>query len=196
MTGICPPLGKRELKYLQIKESPRAVQEALSVWKEAHELIAVQKGSMVLPLQDFFDRFHPYAAQSRAISSLMKGVQQVCLMVVTIGGDLESRSRKHFAEKTVFRGYVLDRMGSYLAETEMRKLDSEITRGFRHLKRSTTKRYSPGYRDFSIEAQKVFVGLFDRAIPCLELLPGFLLKPEKTITALKGVRPTETQGGC
>lgn len=165
------------------------------MWKEAHKLLAVQEWSMILPLYDFYNRFHPYAAQSLAISALMVGVQEVCLMVVTLGPGLECRSRKLLAERETFRGQMLDRMGNYLVEREMRKLDSEITKGYRRTGRATTRRYSPGYRDFSIEAQEVFVDLSRQTISCLELLPGFLLRPEKTITALKGARPRQTQGG-
>lgn len=171
------------------------LKEAHSVWREAHELIVVEKKSIVLPIRDFFRGFHPHAARSQAICALMEGAQQVCLMMATLGAELESRSRRYLEEKAVFRGYLLDRMGSYLAEKEMRELDGEITEAYRREGKTTTKRYSPGYRDFSMEAQKVFFDLFGPMIPGLSLLPGFLLKPEKTITAVKGVLPGEAQGG-
>lgn len=194
MTGLCPPLRKNDLKYLQIEDNPRVLKEALSVWREAHELIAVEKKHMVLTIQDFFRGFHPHAAQSQAICALMEGAQQVCLLMATLGADLESHSRRYLEEKETFRGYLLDRMGSYLVEKEMRKLDAEITEACRRVGKTTTKRYSPGYRDFSMEAQKVFFDLFGSMIPGLSMLPGFLLKPEKTITAVKGVLPGEAQG--
>ena len=119
---------------------------------------------------------------------LVDRTQQVVLMVVTLGANLECHVRRHLEERSAFRGYVLDRIGSYLVEREMKLLDEEIGEDCRKSGRSTTKRYSPGYRDFSIEAQKVFVDLSAGALPGLYLLPGFLLKPEKTITAFKGVR--------
>jgi hypothetical protein len=52
---------------------------------------------------------------------------------------------------------------------------------------TATRRYSPGYGDFALEANRVFVELASGAMAGLEMGDGGLLRPEKTITAIKGL---------
>jgi hypothetical protein len=51
------------------------------------------------------------------------------------------------------------------------------------------RRFSPGYKDFSLGAQKGFVRCLQNQWPQFHLTAGGLLLPEKSITALKGVWP-------
>jgi hypothetical protein len=109
------------------------------------------------------------------------------MFVVTIGCDLESRSRNHLRAYEIFRGYLLSRMGSYLVEHQVRRLDRQIVESSHKEGRSTTRRYSPGYGDFPLEAQRIFVELARDTIPILKVDDSGLIVPEKTVTAIKGV---------
>ena len=108
-------------------------------------------------------------------------------MAVSLGGRIEETSRDLFARHEAFAGFMLDRMGSYLAEWCMSSLDQQVTQSLEARDLRATRRYSPGYKDFSLKAQKVFVELAGHATPELKLGPGNLLLPEKSITAVKGV---------
>ena len=170
------------------------MKETENLWKEAHILLNAYEWRMLLPADVFLDRFHPYARESKAVSRLLSGACQIWLMAVTLGGALEQRSREYFAQNRSFHGFILDRMGSFLVEEKMRELDGKITRECADNGDSATRRYSPGYQDFSLEAQRVFIELIGTDIPDLALTTGFLLKPEKTITALKGVLRADPAG--
>jgi len=79
-------------------------------------------------------------------------------------------------------------LGSWLAEESMRKLDRKVERQGALLGFKTTRRYSPGYKDFALQAQEVFYRIIRNKRPEIELYlsQAHVLAPEKTVTALKG----------
>jgi len=178
---------ERVLKYLQIGECHRALEEISEIWNEAHMLLDVQKWSKPLPKDEFILRFHPYASNSKAIARLLKDAHMVWLFAVTLGETLERCSKRYLAQNEVFRGYVLDRIGSFLVEEEIRSMDLDIIQECRMNCYTTTHRYSPGYGDFSIRAQRIFFNLAKDYIHGLRISSGSILFPEKTVTAIKGV---------
>jgi hypothetical protein len=187
MTQGSPPLTTKVLRFLRVEKGSRAMEAAVALWNESHQLIEVCRWSVLVPVDEFFARFHPYASESMAVARLLAGARQVWLMAVTIGDALERRSREYFAQNQAFCGFILDRMGSFLVEDEIRKLDEKIIRECERKGGSVTRRYSPGYQDFSLESQKVFIEMIGSNMPGLKLTSGCLMKPEKTIPALKGV---------
>ena len=111
----------------------------------------------------------------------------MALLVVSLGPQVEGRARELLARREAFAGFMLDRMGSYLAEWCMADLDRQVAERLSAQSCATTRRYSPGYQDFALEAQRAFVDLVGEVIPGLALEPGNLLRPEKSISAIKGV---------
>ncbi|MDY0226186.1 MAG: hypothetical protein RBR38_05085 [Desulfomicrobium apsheronum] len=179
-------VSKSLLRYVQISSSgpERAVLDELV--EEAGQLLDIRTWKQRLAKGDFFALFHPWAEESRSIASLLAESDHVWLMAATLGPGLESRSRWYLDHDEYCRGYVLDRLGSFLVEQEMKKLDHGIRRSAEVAGHGTTHRYSPGYGDFSLEAQRVFHGLLNDSITGLFLDVGGLFRPEKTVTALKG----------
>lgn len=177
------------LKYLQIENNGLARQEAQALWEEAQTLLAPAAWQCRLSADQFWTRFAPHARASQALGRLLAGCTQVVLLVATLGQPLERRAQSYLERREAFRGYILDRMGSFLVENRMRQLDRQVNAQARAQGLVPTRRYSPGYQDFSLEAQGVFVELAAQEMPGLGLSPGGLLQPEKTITALKGLSP-------
>lgn len=180
-------MDKKLLRYLKMEEPSLAAEEARSLWREAQALQEVAAWQACLGVQDFFQRFDPHAANSRAVGRLLARCGQVCLLVVTLGDRLEQRARDYLHRQEAFRGYILDRLGSYLVEQQMRLLDRQVSQEAKAQGLIDTRRYSPGYGDFALEANSVFVELAAGFLPGLELAQGGLLRPEKTITAIKGL---------
>lgn len=187
MTAKEPPFQEKLSKYLGLGSHERAHREARLVWKEAASLLKVAEWRAMLSTEAFFALFHPYAESSKAVRKLLHSSGEVWLFAATIGSGIERRSREYIGQKEAFRGYMLDRMGSFLVEEQIRRIDKRIVRKCAEKGLKTTIRYSPGYRDFALEAQEIFVKLASEAIPELRLTPGCLLFPEKTVTAIKGV---------
>jgi hypothetical protein len=173
------------ITYLGIGKNPNALASAAPLWEEARFLARPCAWHEILSREMFYKIFSPYAAESTAIDRLLGGAFHVHLMAASIGEELEARSRHYLREDRPFSGFILDRMGSYLVEREIRKLDRAITGRARTAGRRTSRRYSPGYGDFSIMAQNIFIPVIGRAIPGLRVSGDGLVKPEKTVTALK-----------
>ena len=182
-------MDKRLLRYLQIASPSLAEKEAGQLWEEAQGLLDVATWQARLEMPDFFQRFHPHAANSTALDRLLAPCRQVCLLMVSLGPRLERRARDYLHQQETFRGYILDRMGSYLVEQRMRGLDRQVSQAAQTRGCGTTRRYSPGYGDFALAANRAFVDLASATFPGLEMSDGGLLRPEKTITALKGLAP-------
>lgn len=180
-------LNDRARKYLQVE--PERVGLVAPLWQEAHDLVRPAAWWQVLDLAEFQEAFAPHAAASRALSRHLEGAGQVALMAVSLGAELEAAAKRCLNEGEVFRGYILDRAGSYLAEHQMAALDNHLEDLLGGQGRRLTGRYSPGYQDFPLAAQRAFLRLAGPAMPGLCLGPGDLLQPEKSVTALKGVVP-------
>jgi len=182
-----PPFAKKVLINLQVGDNPAAVEIAGELWREAWNLVEPATWTSCTKREVFFSLFHPYARQSSAIQRLLSDAVGVCLLVATIGAALERRTRDYFACKESYRGYVLDKLGSYLVEQEIRVLDNEVEIESQVDGKRCTRRYSPGYGDFSLESQALFVNMARNAIPGLKIVPGGFILPEKTVTAIKGI---------
>ena len=184
------PLNNRILKYLQIGKNSLELEKVWGLWCEAQKLLDIHTAKMQLSKEAFMNSFQPYAEESEVIQKLLKDAKIIWLMGVSIGEALELRSKVYFSQNEVFNGYILDRIGSFFVEEEMKKVDKAIRIESEKKGCLTTMRYSPGYKDFSIKAQQIFFKLIRPHIHGLELTSAYLIKPEKTITAIKGIIPT------
>jgi hypothetical protein len=186
VTRKTAPFPERLAKYLQLGSHETARREARLLWEEALGLINPSAWKTLLTVDAFYAVFHPYAQSSESIQKLLEDVCHVWLFAATIGDELTRRSREYLAQREAFRGYILDRMGSFLVEEQIRRIDNSIMEQCAEKGLKTTRRYSPGYRDFPLEAQSVFHELIKDEFPDLKLSRGGLLLPEKTVTAIKG----------
>jgi hypothetical protein len=184
-----PPLDQEVLTYIHIRiaDNPVALDIAEELWREAWSLIDPAEWTSCIKREDFFSIFHPYAQQSSAVRTLLSDAVGVCLLLATLGPSLERRAKDYLADKESYRGFILDRFGSYLVEEKIRSLDDRVEIQSRANGSRCTRRYSPGYGDFSPEAQMVFVEKARDEIPFLKIVSGGMIFPEKTVTAIKGI---------
>lgn len=187
MVRDCIKVTDRMLKYIRVPENDPSKERVSLLLEEAVSLLDAKKWRRRVSIDEFYDLFRPYARKSESIAKLLKHSVNVWLMTTTLGEDVEYRSREYFGKNEVFNGYVVDRLGSFLVEEEIRCMDLDITQQCRNEGCTTTRRYSPGYGDFSIKAQQIFFDLVKDSIPGLKISHGCLLSPEKTVTAIKGV---------
>jgi hypothetical protein len=186
ITSWQPRLDAKVITWLQVGNHPRAKELLPTIWNEALELCHPETWVHPFKREAFFQHLSPYAEQSKTVCRLLADAAEVFLLVATIGEELECRARSLLTQRESFHGYILDRLGSFLIEDIITYLDNSIEQQCRQRGMSTTRRYSPGYRDFSIEAQYLFVELAGDNISCLHVDSNHILKPEKSITALKG----------
>ena len=187
MVRDCFRVTDRILKYIRISQNGSKKERVSLLLEELVSLLDTKKWFRRVSIDEFYDLFHTYARESQSITKLLKHSVKVYLITVTLGQDIEHRSREYFRNNEVFNGYVVDRLGSFLVEEEVKKIDMEITRQCKDDGHATTHRYSPGYGDFSIKAQQIFFHLAKDFVPTLKISHGCLLSSEKTVTAIKGM---------
>lgn len=179
------------LRYLRIQPDTHSCAEALPLWQEALALSQPRIWRKRLDMGEFLDAFAPHAAESADLARTLAGCREVVLMAATIGSALETRGCDYFSQGRPFAGFMLDRMGSYLVEAEMRGLHAAVRSGNAASGLVTTRRYSPGYKDFSLEAQVHFMRLIAGELPGLSLSSAFMLTPGKSVTAVCGIKATD-----
>jgi len=177
----------RLMKYLGMGQDALSGKLISELWHKAISLSRIQTFQQEMSTADFYSIFKPFAQNSRAVNRLLAECHSVVLLITTIGPDLEKASKIHLDQHQLFPAYVLDRMGSFIVESAMLNLNKQINRFYKKSNKSCTIRYSPGYQDFDLECQKIFIRLAQTKLPLLKIEPKCRLKPEKTITAIKGV---------
>lgn len=120
----------------------------------------------------------------------LEGCHSVYLLAGTIGLAHEQLLRKTMLTQPE-AGVVLDSCGSAAAEAVAELADQEIQRLAASEGKYTTPRFSPGYGDLPLSCQQPLLSAL-RAMQTLGMTvsSGGLLSPNKSVTAIIGVRDT------
>jgi len=172
---------ERVLRALRIRPDDPTAQRAARLWDEALTLATPATFAQHLALNDFLDRFSPHARASARLMRRLEGCDRVWVMAATLGPHLENRAASLFAQSQAFDAYALERMGTFLADKTMRQLKTELA-----ALSPCGPSYSPGYLDFSLEAQAPLVDMARRELPSLSLTSGYALTPAMSVTAVMG----------
>lgn len=183
------PAGLRRICRLGAGPGVSSVLEAevARAWAEALGVVRMRLWRRRLELGAFLDHFAPHARASARLMARLATCREVWLLAVTTGPDISVLARERFRVGSPLSGYLLDRMGSYLADRGMRHLARDTALLCRREGLAAGRRYSPGYGDFSLEAQGPLVALAQAELPELGLTAGCMLIPEKSVTAVLGV---------
>ena len=184
-----PPVwDERTWRYLKVDRCGEVHEKAKELWDEAKELINLRCWDSILSRSEFDDLFREHVSSSRALVRWLGESDKVVLLAVTLGEVIDAQIKSAQKYHETFRMYMLDRIGSLMIERFMTHLDRKISTILAGQGYVTTGRYSPGYKDFHIEAQSIFIQLAQNKVG-LKLGPAFQLIPEKSITAVMGASP-------
>ena len=126
---------------------------------------------------------------SRDLAKMLSEAQQVWLAAVSIGAALEERCAQLFEDGQAAAAAVYDAVGSESADAAMDFLQEYVgTQLIRSARNLSKFRFSPGYGDWSLEAQKDFFFWLNPERIGLQLNEKLLLIPEKSVTALAGIK--------
>lgn len=181
-----PEMPAKLPRYLKLGDHPEVWARAVKIWAEFHQLAALKTWRQLMEREAFEEHFAPHAANSRALQRALAESPSVWLLAVTLGPAPEERYAEYLAQRRPLEAYLLDRTASFMAEHAMQALDDQVSALSAERGQATGTRFSPGYGDLSVEAQPAFLELVDPELG-LYLTGGKLLKPEKSITAIKGV---------
>ncbi len=126
---------------------------------------------------------------SRDITHLLDGCDVANGFAVTIGPFLEAKRNACVQAGDITRALILDASGSvaaeYLAALSHQQIAAEAALGGYEV----TKRFSPGYGDWSLSAQPAFLAWLGANAIGIRLTPSFQMLPEKSVSAIVGLRP-------
>jgi hypothetical protein len=103
---------------------------------------------------------------------------EVWAFVATVGPVLEEKVRQHFSASCFLEGVLLDAAGSAAAEATAGLVEQECGGG------RMSERFSPGYCGWVMDAQTALFELLEPTAFGVELLPGFLMHPLKSVSGI------------
>lgn len=124
---------------------------------------------------------------TRKIPSYIKGSGGLVIFLVTIGDGIEKEAGALTAGKDPLKGYLLDRIGSFAAESLASNLEKRLREDYSFYKKSVSSRFSPGYCDWPIEEQFKIAGLLDFSKIGVSLTDGCMMVPKKSVSAIVAV---------
>lgn len=130
--------------------------------------------------------------KSASLSKRLCGADRVFVFGATLGPGADRLIRKG-ALKGAATAAALDACGSALIETFCDQVCAEMEKA---AKVRLSDRFSPGYGDLPIEAQKEFFGLVDMKKAGIYLTDGMMMTPTKSVTAIAGAGGERVPGGC
>jgi hypothetical protein len=121
------------------------------------------------------------------IAKRLRHAEALILYVTTAGTPLDEWSHAMFAAGDHLRGYLIDSVGSEIAELTADWLELQIRNRFRERGWNASNRYSPGYCDWSVsEQQKLFSFLPDKFCG-ISLTESSLMIPKKSTSGIIGL---------
>lgn len=134
---------------------------------------------------------HLQFAASGSLAAHLEGCRDVYLVCGTIGTGFDALQRKASAT-SASDSLILQAIGAAMIENLMDSAENEIRKELAEGE-SMTPRYSPGYGDFPLDAQRALLDLLDtpRRIG-VSLTGSLLMTPSKSVSAVIGITPSLT----
>lgn len=170
----------------------------LSCEQRIKELIA--ESTILLEPKGFFETFKIVSKtdssveldtfgviESSSIASLLENCSDVVMFVVTVGSKIYEKTKFFSENKNVFKALVFDAIGSVAVEQSADEINEIVTMQAKLEGLKTTRRFSAGYGDFSVEKyQPLILDALDADKLGVSLTDSGIMLPEKTVTALLG----------
>jgi len=133
-----------------------------------------------------------FKIKSKDVSKLFKNCFKIYGVAATIGAELEKRRDDYIKDKETFNALIFDAAGSVAAEEAITLANNQLIEFEAKNSNSLTKRYSTGYGDWTIENQKELLSWLGAEKIGITLTESFLMKPEKSVSAVIGVKTAIT----
>ena len=127
--------------------------------------------------------------KSKSLAQILIDCREVLFMAATAGSAVGKAISESSLGKDVTAAVVFDAVASEMADSALSWIMNYFNREFtRENKQLTSRRFSAGYGDFTLENQKIIYDVLDLGQLGISLSDSYMLIPEKTVTAVAGVR--------
>jgi hypothetical protein len=125
--------------------------------------------------------------KSEVIARLLKRCEKVAVFILTIGSRLEETVGWLADDGLIVEAYVLDAIGSSVAESLADVVQSKIGDLAQAQGLCISRRFSPGYCDWDINQQRVLFRAMDGDSSGVCLSEECMMMPQKSISGIIGI---------
>lgn len=125
--------------------------------------------------------------KSEVIARLLERCEKVAVFILTIGDRLEETIGRLADDGLIVEAYVLDAIGSSVAESLADVVQSKIGDLARAQGLCISRRFSPGYCDWDINQQRVLFRAIDGDSSRVYLSEECMMMPQKSISGIIGI---------
>jgi cobalamin-dependent methionine synthase I len=129
-----------------------------------------------------------YKIRSSYIAVLLKNCFKAYGVSATISNALEKKRDECLRKKEIFNALILDAAGSVAVEETIAFVNMQIKTFEERNGNTLTVRYSPGYGDWTLDANKQFLDWISAEEIGITLNESYHMRPEKSVSALIGVK--------
>lgn len=126
--------------------------------------------------------------RSEKLAANLADCRKAIIFGVTAGSEIVKRSLAAFEVSGASEGTIFDAVGSESVEAAADALEDYLRRQYARTGQALVKRrFSPGYGDWPLAAQKDIFTILPMAEIGVKLSPELIMAPEKSITAVIGI---------
>jgi len=125
----------------------------------------------------------------KIVASPLKKISGAAIFVGTVGHDFDKWSRKTFSEAEPLAGYMIDLLGSEIAESIAEWTNRKIVEYTEAKGLRCSNRYSPGYCGWNVAEQHKLFTFIPQDFCGVSLTESALMKPHKSVSGIIGISP-------
>jgi len=127
--------------------------------------------------------------ESADLARLATGAKALVAMAATVGEELDALAEEYNAQGETFAMTVADAVGSTAAEELIGLVWRDARDEAEEEGDVVTRRISPGYGDFPLQAQATLLKISSGDGLGIRLTENFMMVPRKSVTAVAAVKP-------
>jgi hypothetical protein len=170
------------------------------IWNEIPRRLSITCGFRILPpsivslMSDHLLCGEVQISTGSIIASQLRKLKTVAVFVSTAGPLLEQWSHELMAEGDMMKAFLVDTMGSEVADRGSEWLEKRIAEHIAPSGWTMTNRYSPGYCDWSVSDQQKLFSFLPPQFCGISLTTSSLMIPIKSISGIIGLGPDVHRG--
>ena len=123
----------------------------------------------------------------KIVANPLKKISGAAIFLGTIGNEFDKWSRETFSKGDPLAGYMIDLLGSEIAESIAEWINKKIVEFAAEENLKCSNRYSPGYCGWSVEEQHKLFTFFQKDFCDVTLTESALMKPHKSVSGIIGI---------
>lgn len=160
---------------------------------EATTLIELKGAGIRLPIEGIdagkITLIQNLILDSRSLSEMLANCEEVLFMGATAGAKIMEEIQKDSITDELTKAVILDAAASEIVDSALGWIMTNFGYDLRRENKTlTSRRFSAGYGDLTLENQKIIYDVLDLKKFGVSLTDSYMLVPEKSVTAIAGIK--------